>query len=195
MGRFEIGASATQVPINGAGMAGSTAAPRLAKQGIGAVILDRSCAPVSGARVEGAYTSGLAAAFRCWGICEAAGNVHGDRGSGFAHVGSADRIRLLAGFWGTSIRRVESAADCVAPGVVGRVQTILGFWVPFEISDVVANDSWHWRVAGVSATGHFVSAIGPDRCRVQFTVAWALAPYLVVMRMSLGRLKRMAEQA
>jgi len=97
--------------------------------------------------------------------------------------------------WGTSIRRVESAADCVAPGVVGRVQTIFGFWVPFEISDVVTNDSWHWRVAGVSATGHFVSAIGPDRCRVQFTVAWALAPYLVVMRMSLGRLKRMAEQA
>ena len=97
--------------------------------------------------------------------------------------------------WGTSIRRVESASRRVAPGVTGRAQTILGFWVPFEITDVVANDSWHWRVAGVPATGHFVSPIGPDRCRVQFTVAWALAPYLVAMRMSLGRLKRMAEQS
>lgn len=96
--------------------------------------------------------------------------------------------------WGTSIRRVESAADSVAPGVTGRVQTILGFWVPFEILDVVTNASWHWKVAGVPATGHSVSAVGPDRCRVEFTVAWALAPYLVAMRMSLGRLKRMAEQ-
>jgi uncharacterized protein YndB with AHSA1/START domain len=97
--------------------------------------------------------------------------------------------------WGTSIRRVESACDRVAAGVAGRVQTILGFWVPFEIRDVATNDSWHWRVAGVPATGHFVSAIRPDRCRVQFTVAWALAPYLVAMRMSLSRLKRMAEQS
>lgn len=97
--------------------------------------------------------------------------------------------------WGTSIRRVDSAADRVAAGVTGRVQTIVGFWVPFEISDVEANDSWSWTVAGIPATGHFVSAVGSNRCRVQFTVAWALAPYLVVMRRSLGRLKRMAEQS
>lgn len=96
--------------------------------------------------------------------------------------------------WGTSIRRVESAADRVAPGVTGRVQTILGLWLPFEISEVVPNHSWDWRVAGVPATGHFLAELGPGRCRVQFTVAWALAPYLVALRMSLGRLKRMAEQ-
>ena len=97
--------------------------------------------------------------------------------------------------WGTSIRRVKSAADRVAPGVTGRVQTILGLWLPFEISDVTANHSWFWRVAGVPATGHFLSVVDPGRCRLQFTVPWVFAPYLVAMRTSLGRLKRMAEQS
>ena len=73
--------------------------------------------------------------------------------------------------WGASIRRVESGADRVAPGVTGRVQTILRFWVPFEISDVAANHSRSWRVAGIPATGHFISATGKHRCRVDFTVA------------------------
>jgi hypothetical protein len=49
-------------------------------------------------------------------------------------------------------------------------------------------------VAGIPATRHHLVAIGPDRSRVQFTVAWVLAPYLVVMRTALGRLKRMAER-
>jgi uncharacterized protein YndB with AHSA1/START domain len=96
--------------------------------------------------------------------------------------------------WGPSIRRVASTADRVAPGVTGRLQTVVGIWVPFEISRVEEGHSWSWTVAGVPATGHFLSALGPDRCRVRFTVAWVLAPYLVVMRVALGRLKRMAEQ-
>jgi uncharacterized protein YndB with AHSA1/START domain len=95
--------------------------------------------------------------------------------------------------WGPSIRRVTSTADRVAAGVTGRVQTIVGIWLPFEISRVEPGRSWSWRVAGLPATRHHVSASGPVRCRVQFTVAWVLAPYLVVMRMALGRLKRMAE--
>lgn len=96
--------------------------------------------------------------------------------------------------WGVTIRRVETDAERVAPGVTGRVQTIVGAWLPFEISEAVAEDSWFWTVAGISATRHYVSALGPDRTRIRFTVAWALAPYLAAIRISLVRLKRMAEE-
>ena len=94
--------------------------------------------------------------------------------------------------WGPSIRRVESAAERVAPRVSGRVQTIVGVWVPFEISAVEPGRSWSWRVAGIPATRHIVSALGPSRCRARFTVAWPFAPYLAVMRLALARLRRMA---
>ena len=61
LGRFEMGTCSTRVLMIGAGMVGSTAARRLAKQGIGAVIADKGRGPVSGARVDGANRSGLAA--------------------------------------------------------------------------------------------------------------------------------------
>lgn len=105
---------------------------------------------------------------------------------------------LLAEFerwpeWGPSIRSVDVAADAVAPGVTGRVRTIAGVWLPFEITAVVPEQSWVWRVAGVPATGHTLSARDGDRARAGFSVAWVLAPYLLVMRIALRRLKRMAE--
>ena len=96
--------------------------------------------------------------------------------------------------WGPSIRRVTVGDGRVQAGVTGRVQTIVGVWVPFEITRVEPGRSWTWRVAGIPATRHCVSAVGPDRCRAWFTVAWPLAPYLVVMRLALGRLERMAER-
>lgn len=97
--------------------------------------------------------------------------------------------------WGLSMRQVDTDADRVTTGATGRVQTIVGLWVPFEITAVSPEESWFWKVAGISATRHFVSAVGPDHCRARFTVAWALAPYLVAMRVSLVRLKQMAEHS
>jgi uncharacterized protein YndB with AHSA1/START domain len=95
--------------------------------------------------------------------------------------------------WGPSIRRVASAADRADAGVTGRVQTVVGIWLPFEITWFEPGRAWFWNVAGIPATRHYVSAIEEDRCRVQFTVAWVVAPYLLVLRVALGRLRRMAE--
>ena len=41
--------------------------------------------------------------------------------------------------WGASIRAVETEADRVAEGVTGRVQTIAGIWLPFQITTVEGN--------------------------------------------------------
>lgn len=95
--------------------------------------------------------------------------------------------------WGTTVRRVESTADRIDVGTSGRVQTIAGFWLPFTVTEMVPLSSWRWRVAGLPATRHYIAATSPSGCRVRFTVAWMLAPYLLPMWLSLLRLKRSAE--
>jgi hypothetical protein len=93
--------------------------------------------------------------------------------------------------WGPSVTAVEPAGVRVEPGLRGRVRTVAGFTLPFEITAVEPGRSWRWRVAGVAATGHRVEPLGPGRCRVVFEVpAWA-APYGLVCRVALKRLARL----
>ena len=76
--------------------------------------------------------------------------------------------------WGPSVRAVEAPQRLIGPGMRGRVQTRLGLWLPFELTDWQAGDAWAWRVAGVEATGHRVERLGAERCRVSFLVPrWA----------------------
>ena len=108
--------------------------------------------------------------------------------------------RLLAGFkywprWGPTVSAVESEAAAVGPGVTGRVKTIAGPWLPFEITEVEPGHSWQWKVAGIPATGHRVTDLGDQRSWVEFTVPIVLAPYSLVLRAALKRLKRLAERA
>lgn len=93
--------------------------------------------------------------------------------------------------WGTTIRAVEADADVVAPGVTGRVQTIVGIWLPFEITDVAEGRSWTWTVAGRQATGHHVVPLGPARSRIDFTVAWPFALYAFPMWLAVRRIQRL----
>lgn len=95
--------------------------------------------------------------------------------------------------WGPTVVDVESDAHEVAEGVTGRVKTIAGPWLPFEITEVDRGRSWTWKVAGIPATGHRVSARGEARTLVEFTAPIAVAPYALVLNAGLRRLKRLAE--
>ena len=54
------------------------------------------------------------------------------------------------------------------------MQTAVGLWLPFRITDFEQDAAWSWIVAGIPATGHRVRAIDPQNCRLTFTVpAWA----------------------
>lgn len=106
--------------------------------------------------------------------------------------------RLIAEFdhwpkWGPTVKTVDSAADAVGVGVTGRVKTVAGPWLPFEISEVEPGRSWHWKIAGVAATGHLLLDLGNGKTRVEFTVPLIFAPYVLVLRMGLKRLKHLAE--
>ena len=97
--------------------------------------------------------------------------------------------------WGTTIRDVEGTARYVEMGATGRVQTLAGLWLPFTITDVDQGRSWHWHVAGLTATGHYVAPLDGATSRTAFTVPWVCAPYLAVLRNALGRLKTLAENS
>ena len=77
--------------------------------------------------------------------------------------------------------------------MTGRVRTIGGLWLAFTIGDVEPGRSWNWRVAGVPMTGHNLTDLGNGKTMVEFTVPMLLAPYVLVLRSGLRRLKGLAE--
>jgi uncharacterized protein YndB with AHSA1/START domain len=94
--------------------------------------------------------------------------------------------------WGPSVRDVECSDDEIRPGTHGRVRTPMGPWLPFTITAVEPGRTWHWRVAGLAATGHRIEPVDANRTRVVFEIpAWGL-PYAVVCRAALRNLARIA---
>ncbi|NNC91479.1 MAG: SRPBCC family protein [Acidimicrobiia bacterium] len=94
--------------------------------------------------------------------------------------------------WGISIRAVESDSIRVESEGTGRVKTIAGFWLPFSICEVDPGRSWLWEVAGIGATGHHVERIDDNQTLATFTVPWIVAPYLLILHVSLRRLRKLA---
>jgi hypothetical protein len=74
------------------------------------------------------------------------------------------------------------------------VQTAFGPWLSFQITEFIAGQYWHWKVAGIPATGHRVLSIGPSLCRVVFEVPVLAAPYLIVCRLAVQRIKNILEE-
>jgi hypothetical protein len=97
--------------------------------------------------------------------------------------------------WGASIGDVDGP-DRLAPGVTGRVKTILGPWLEFEITEYdEAERYWGWRVAGVRSTSHRVVDCGPGACTAVIGVPWWAPPYVAPVWLSLRRLERLATNA
>ncbi|MFW5791551.1 MAG: SRPBCC family protein [Desulfohalobiaceae bacterium] len=97
--------------------------------------------------------------------------------------------------WGPSITDVDCPTRFIHSGSRGRVRTLMGAWLPFEITTVHEGRFWSWKVAGVPATGHRVT---PSResngCRVEFEIpVWAF-PYVLVCKVAALRIKRLAEE-
>ena len=96
--------------------------------------------------------------------------------------------------WGPSVARVDCSERFIGPGTVGRVRTAFGLWLSFQVTQFTAGQYWHWRVAGIPATGHRVESIGPNLCRVLFEVPVLAAPYLLICRRGAQRIKNILEE-
>ncbi len=98
--------------------------------------------------------------------------------------------------WGPSISGVEIEGPDfrVSPGMRGRVRTIFGVTLPFEIDHVEPGRSWGWRVGGVRATGHEVEPEGPEASWITFTMPlWAFA-YIPVCLWAARRIAALARR-
>jgi len=97
--------------------------------------------------------------------------------------------------WGPSVRGVDAPTRFITAGTRGRVQTTPGLWVPFEITDWEEGCYWRWRIAGIPATGHRVTASAAHRCTVTFTIPGWAPFYVPVCRVALGRIRDLAHAA
>jgi hypothetical protein len=93
--------------------------------------------------------------------------------------------------WGPSVKAVECSQRFITAGVVGRIQTAVGIWLPFAIAAYEPKSYWDWRVGGLLATGHRVESMGSKRCKLTFTVpVWAFA-YGLVCQLALMRIDQL----
>lgn len=94
--------------------------------------------------------------------------------------------------WGPSVRAVDCDQQYVETGTTGRVRTVGGIWVPFEVTSC-RDRRWAWRVARIPATGHYVT--GEDPCRVGFEIPLVAAGYAVVCERALATIADLATDA
>lgn len=94
--------------------------------------------------------------------------------------------------WGPSVSAVDAPRRHLAAGLRGRVKTAVGLWLPFEITRFEAPSYWHWKVAGIAATGHRVTSLDPGRCELSFEVPLWAGPYALVCRLAAENIARLA---
>lgn len=100
--------------------------------------------------------------------------------------------------WGPTVRsaRLRGGTRRLYAGATGSVQTAVGIWLPFEISnweDSPLTRSWAWQIGGLPATTHTVITTGPLHCRIEMGVPWWAPGYLAVVAVALRRIRRRAE--
>lgn len=93
--------------------------------------------------------------------------------------------------WGPSVTGVRCPDRFVRRGSRGQVRIPIGLWLPFVVTEC-DHLRWTWRIAGVTATGHAVSAVD-GRARVSFELPPLAAPYAVICWLALRRLARVVD--
>ena len=100
--------------------------------------------------------------------------------------------------WGPTVRsaRLADGQLRLHAGATGWVTTAVGLRLPFAVERWHADGPrrvWSWRVAGVRATEHVVTDLGPSRCEVGMSVPWWGPAYLGVIALALSRIRRRFE--
>ncbi len=94
--------------------------------------------------------------------------------------------------WGPSVKAVKSPRQYIDDGLKGSLQTVIGLWVPFEITDFEPLHFWSWKVAGIHATGHRLTEIDENHCELIFEMPAVTLPYALVCRQAARRIGRLA---
>lgn len=95
--------------------------------------------------------------------------------------------------WGPTVTGVDAPTRCIRRGTRGRVRTLGGVWLPFEVTVFEPGRRWAWEVAGIGATGHVVEPAPGGGTTVTFEVPRWASPYTAVCWLAAGRLARAAD--
>lgn len=100
--------------------------------------------------------------------------------------------------WGPTVRsaRLDDGGLQLNARATGWVSTAGGLQLPFQVDGWCEDGprrSWSWRVAGVHATEHTVTALSSATCRVHMSVPWWAPAYLGVIALALTRIRRRVE--
>jgi len=96
--------------------------------------------------------------------------------------------------WGPSVCHVDSPKRYIYSGLQGRLKTIVGVWVTFEITNCEAPFFWDWKVAGFTATGHRLRKLNENKCELIFELPFAVFPYALICRQAANRIACLALQ-
>ncbi len=90
--------------------------------------------------------------------------------------------------WGPTVQGGElDPPGRFRTGATGRVRTLAGIVLPFELTEVVEEQRWSWRIGPVPATAHTVEPVDGGT-RVGFGVPLPAAAYLPVCALGLRRI-------
>ena len=95
--------------------------------------------------------------------------------------------------WGPSVRAVKSPHHYIDAGLKGSLQTAIGLWVPFAITDFEPLHFWSWEVAGIPATGHRLTKIDENHSELIFEMPAVALPYALICRQAARRIGRLAQ--
>jgi len=95
--------------------------------------------------------------------------------------------------WGPSILAVECSDRYLTALSSGRIKTVLGFSVPFAVTQFEPRKAWSWSISGIPATTHFVQSLGKGFCRLIFGVPIFAFPYLSVCLIAIRRIAKLSE--
>lgn len=70
--------------------------------------------------------------------------------------------------WGPSVVDVDYGQRWLEQGATGRVKTVLGVWLPFEVTVFEPLEYWFWNVAGMPATGHRLTTLSAQQSKLSF---------------------------
>ncbi len=97
--------------------------------------------------------------------------------------------------WGPTVRDGElDPPGRFEAGATGRVRTVAGLSLPFELTELVAQRRWSWKVGGIPATVHTVEPVAGG-ARVGFGVPLPAAAYLPVCVLALRAIDRLLTEA
>ncbi len=94
--------------------------------------------------------------------------------------------------WGPSVKDVYFTGRWLKEGGTGRVQTKIGLWLPFEITEFEEFRYWHWNVAGFPATGHRLKPVSAEQSLLSFEFPLFALPYGLVCKKALSNINRLA---